>query len=122
MQVKNVRLIKREKRHLRIRKGSFGTQEKLRLSVFRSHQHIYAQLIDDLAGKTVLGLSTLSKEIKDKVKYGGNVKAAEALGESLAVEAKKLNIEKVVFDRGGFRYHGRIKALADAARRGGLVF
>jgi large subunit ribosomal protein L18 len=99
-----------------------GTLDRPRLAVFRSHKHIYAQIINDLEGRTLLGVSTLSGPVKEKVKYGGNVKAAEILGEIIAEEAKRLKIEKVVFDRAGYQYHGRVKAFAEAARRKGLLF
>lgn len=122
MMVQNIRTGQRKRRQLRIRRKVTGTLERPRLSIFRSHKNIYAQLINDLDGKTLLGVSTLSETIKEKVKYGGNVKAAEVLGEFLAQEAKQLKIEKIVFDRSGYKYHGRVKALADAARTGGLVF
>jgi large subunit ribosomal protein L18 len=122
MLVKSVRSIQRNRRRLRIRSRITGTVEKPRLAVFRTHKHIYAQLIDDLEGKTLLGMSTLSAPVKEKIKYGGNIKAAEALGHIVADEAKKLNIEKIVFDRAGYQYHGRIKAFAEAARSKGLHF
>ena len=122
MLVKNVRSIQRERRHLRIRAKVSGTLERPRLTVFRSHKHLYAQLVNDFQGKTLLSLSTLSKPMKEKIQYGGNIKAAEILGQMLAEEAKKLKIESVVFDRGGYQYHGRVRVLAEAARRGGLAF
>ncbi|MBI1883990.1 MAG: 50S ribosomal protein L18 [Chlamydiae bacterium] len=122
MQVIHRRSVGRVRRHLRIRRRMEGTLEKPRLTVFRSHKHLYAQMINDLEGKTLLTVSTLSPLVREKVKYGGNVKAAEALGEILAEEAKKSKIQNVIFDRSGYRYHGRIRALADAARKGGLVF
>ncbi|MBI3266297.1 MAG: 50S ribosomal protein L18 [Chlamydiae bacterium] len=122
MQVIHRRSVGRVRRHLRIRRRMEGTLEKPRLTVFRSHKHLYAQMINDLEGKTLLTVSTLSPLVREKVKYGGNVKAAEDLGEILAEEAKKSKIQNVIFDRSGYRYHGRIRALADAARKGGLVF
>jgi large subunit ribosomal protein L18 len=114
----------REKRHKRIRRKITGTKERPRLSVRRSINHIYAQVIDDTAGKTLLQLSTLSKGLKDKLSVGlaGNVKGAVLLGAALAEKCKKEGITKVVFDRAGYLYHGRIKALAEAARKGGLSF
>lgn len=93
-----------------------------RLSVFRSLSHIYAQLIDDTAGKTLTAASSLDKELKDRLKTGGDVAAAKAVGELVAQRAKKAGVERVVFDRGGYIYHGRVKALADAAREAGLKF
>jgi large subunit ribosomal protein L18 len=101
-----------------------GTEARPRLSVYRSLNHIYAQIVDDLSGKTIVSASTLSTgtKSKSKKKTGGNLDAAKRVGAELAARAKKVNIEKVVFDRGGYLYHGRIKALADAAREGGLIF
>ncbi|MBI1871393.1 MAG: 50S ribosomal protein L18 [Chlamydiae bacterium] len=122
MIVKNVREIYRRNRHIRIRRKVMGTPERPRLAVFRSGKHMYAQLINDLEGRTLLSFSTLSKVVKEKVKSGANVKAAELLGGILAEEAKRKEITKIVFDRGGYLYHGRVKALAEAARKGGLVF
>lgn len=114
----------RERRHKRVRKKIMGTQERPRLSVYRSINHIYAQIVDDLAGKTIVSASTLSTgtKAKGKKKNGGNLDAAKLVGAELAARAKQANIGKVVFDRGGYLYHGRIKALADAAREGGLIF
>lgn len=88
----------------------------------RSLGNIYAQFIDDISGKTLCAVSTLDKTVKDKIKYGGNKKAAEALGESAALAAKSKGIKEVVFDRGGYLYHGRVKAFADSARKNGLTF
>lgn len=113
----------RIKRHRRIRRKIIGTKERPRLSVRRSINHLYAQVIDDMAGKTIVQMSTLSPEMKDKMpKSAGNVKGAVLLGTVLAEKCKKEGVTKVVFDRAGYMYHGRIKALADAARKGGLVF
>lgn len=113
----------RIKRHKRIRKKIVGTKERPRLSVRRSINHLYAQIIDDTAGKTIVHMSTLSPEMKDKMSKGtGNVKGAVLLGTALAEKCKKEGVTKVVFDRAGYLYHGRIKALAEAARKGGLVF
>ncbi len=109
----------RQKRHLRIRQTVKGTALKPRLSVFRSNKQIYAQLIDDEAGVTLAYAS--STELKD-VKNGGNVSAATEVGTLIAKRALELKISKVVFDRGGYMYHGRVKALADAARAAGLEF
>lgn len=111
---------KRDRRHRRIRKKVIGTPERPRLCVQRSLNHLAVQLIDDSAGRTLLGLSTYSKEFRDKVKRG-NVEGAKILGRALAEQAKSQKIQSVVFDRGGCRYHGRIRALADAAREAGLV-
>ncbi len=113
--------IARVKRHERIRKKVVGTKERPRLSIYRSLNNIYAQLINDDDSSTMLTCSTLQKEIKQKNK-GGNIKTALLLGELIAKKAKEKGIEKVVFDRGGYLYHGRVKAVAEAARKGGLVF
>lgn len=112
----------RIKRHQRIRKRLQGTGEKPRLSVYKSLNHIYAQLIDDTAGKTLLSASTLEKEIRTALKHGGNLEAAKKVGASLAQKALGKKITTVVFDRAGYRYHGCVKALADAAREQGLKF
>ncbi len=93
-----------------------------RLSVFRSGKHIYAQVIDDKQGVTVAAASTLEKDMRGKLKSGSTVESASSVGKLIAERAKKAGIDKVVFDRGGFRYHGRVKALADAARENGLSF
>ena len=113
--------IKREK-HKTVRKKISGTAERPRLAVSRSLKNIYAQIIDDGDGKTLLSCSTLEKEMRDKIKYGGNKNAAKAIGSELAKRAANKGITKVVFDRGGLKYHGRIKELADAARESGLNF
>lgn len=112
-----------EKRHARIRRKVIGTPERPRLAVFRSLKHIGCQVIDDAAGKTLLAVSTLSEDLRKALpKGGGNVAAAARVGELVAAKAVKAGIKQVVFDRGGHRYHGRIQALADAARKGGLAF
>ncbi len=110
------------RRIIRVRKKVRGTPERPRLAVSRSLQNMYAQLIDDTTGKTVCALSTQSKAIKTEVGYGGNVKAAKALGKRLGETARGMGIELVSFDRRGRRYHGRVKAVADAAREAGLKF
>lgn len=112
----------RLKRHLRVRKKISGTVQRPRLSVFRSAKHIYAQLIDDVGGVTLASASTVDKELAGQVKNGGDVEAARKVGELIAQRAKAKGYENVVFDRGGYLYHGRIKALADAAREAGLQF
>ncbi len=112
--------VTRQKRHLRIRQNIKGTSDKPRLCVFRSNKQIYAQIIDDTTGKTLASASSLDKEIK--VENGGNVNAATEVGTLVAKRALALKIEAVVFDRGGYLYHGRVKALADAARAAGLKF
>jgi len=109
-------------RHRRIRVAVRGTAVRPRLSVFRSHKHIYAQVIDDETGQTLVAASSSSPEFKERHRGGGNTEAAKVLGELIAQRARAREIKRVVFDRGGYRYHGRVKALADAARQGGLVF
>jgi large subunit ribosomal protein L18 len=99
-----------------------GTSGRARLSVFRSSKHIYAQLIDDVKGTTVTAASSLEKTMREGAKTGANIAAAKAVGKLIAERAKEKGIKDVVFDRGGYLYHGRIKALADAAREGGLNF
>jgi large subunit ribosomal protein L18 len=110
------------RRRQHVRRNITGTAERPRLSVFRSSKHIYAQLIDDLAGVTMVAASSRSEGVKKSVKYGGNVKAAKEVGKHLAAVAKGKGIAKAAFDRGHYRYHGRVKALADGAREGGLQF
>ena len=112
----------RERRHRRIRKKVAGTTEKPRLCVFRSLKNLSAQLIDDVAGKTIVSLSTSSTIVKTKEKNGGNVKAAVVLGEELTKKAVEKGISKIVFDRSGYKFHGRVKALAQACRDNGLIF
>ena len=112
----------RERRHHRIRKKMLGTIERPRLSVFRSLKHLTVQVINDVENKTLLNCSTLSKEFRKTKASGGNIKAAEQLGKICAEAMKKKGIEKIVFDRGGYLYHGRVKALADALREGGVQF
>jgi large subunit ribosomal protein L18 len=110
----------RRRIHTRIRKRVQGTAERPRLAVFRSLNHIYAQVIDDRTGRTLAAASTAEKSVN--LKSGGNVEAAKVVGKLVAERAKQAGIGAVVFDRGGFLYHGRVKALADAAREGGLEF
>ncbi|GGE20826.1 50S ribosomal protein L18 [Marinithermofilum abyssi] len=112
----------RKRRHLRVRKKIFGTAARPRLNVFRSSKNIYAQLIDDVAGQTLASASTLDAELKESGIYGGNAEAARKVGELIAKRAQEKGIKQVVFDRGGYLYHGRIKALAEGAREGGLDF
>jgi large subunit ribosomal protein L18 len=109
----------RNRIHKRIRRKLSGTAARPRLAVFRSVAHIYAQVIDDVAGATVVSASTVDKTAKTK---GGNVAAAKAIGKLVAERAREKGIKSVVFDRGGYQYHGRVKALADAARAAGLEF
>lgn len=110
------------KRHDRVRLKITGTSECPRLAVYRSTKHIYAQLIDDVKGVTVASASSADKELKEKLPHGGNIDAAKAVGELVAQRALKAGVKDCVFDRGGFIYHGRIAALADAAREAGLNF
>ena len=112
----------RQRRHLRVRKKIVGTSERPRLNVYRSNANIYAQIIDDSVGNTLVSASTLDKAIKDKVEFGGNIEAAAEVGKLVAERALASGITNVVFDRGGYIYHGRVKAVADAAREAGLVF
>ena len=116
------RRVARDVRHRRLRRYVRGSAARPRLAVFRSLSHIYAQLIDDDAGRTVVAVDSRSKEFRERHRSGGNVAAAKAVGELLAQKAKGQGVARVVFDRGGYQYHGRVKALADAARAGGLVF
>ncbi len=110
------------RRKKRIRQKIFGTATRPRLTVYRSLQHIYAQLVDDERGVTVLGVSTLSKELKDKLKNADTIEAAKQVGALIAQKAREHNVHAVVFDRNGYLYHGRVKALAEAARENGLKF
>jgi len=110
--------VRRQRRKYGIRKAIFGSTEKPRLSVYRSSKHIYAQLVNDFDGKTLGAAST----VQAKIAAGGNIEAAKAVGAKIAEVAKAAGIQAVAFDRNGFKYHGRIKALAEAAREGGLKF
>ncbi len=112
--------VRRTRRKQGLRKTLSGTPSRPRLSVYRSLQHIYAQLIDDLAGRTVASASSL--DVGEVARKGGNVGAAKEIGKALAERAKKAGVDAIVFDRNGFRYHGRIKAVAEGAREGGLKF
>jgi large subunit ribosomal protein L18 len=110
------------RRRHHVRKKVSGTAERPRLSVFRSNRQIYAQLIDDTAGVTLVAASSMAKAMRDQVGRAGNKKAAEAVGEALAKKALDVGIKFVCFDRGPYKYHGRVKSLADAARKAGLAF
>jgi large subunit ribosomal protein L18 len=114
--------LKRQRVHDRVRTKVSGTSERPRLCVYRSLDHIYAQIIDDRAGKTLAAASSADKATKKTLKGGGNVAAAKVVGKEIAERAKAAGLAKVVFDRGGYKYHGRVKALADAAREAGLQF
>ena len=113
---------KRQKRHLRTRKHIVGTAERPRLNVFRSLNNIYAQVINDVTGETIAAASSLDKDLKGSIAYGGNLEGAKAVGTAIANRAKEKGVEKVVFDRGGYLYHGRVAALAEAAREAGVEF
>ena len=120
MNISKERRLARKKRQVRVRKKVTGSVERPRLCVFRSTKHIYAQIIEDVTGKTLVAASTIAKEAEGK--YGGNVEAAKLVGKQIAEKALAKDIKQVVFDRNGFLYHGRVKALADAAREAGLTF
>ncbi|RAI11953.1 MAG: 50S ribosomal protein L18 [Candidatus Melainabacteria bacterium] len=117
-----IRKPKVQKRHKSLRVKLEGTTEFPRLAVYRSTKHIYAQVIDDEKHVTVCSASSLDKDLKAQLKHGGNIEAAKVVGEAVAKKALKAGVECVVFDRGGFLYHGRVEALADAAREAGLQF
>jgi large subunit ribosomal protein L18 len=117
-----MRIVGRERRKLRIRKNVNGTTERPRLSVFRSARHIYAQVIDDTTGKTLAAASTLSKDLEGKLAEDNKVEAAKKVGKLIAQVCKDKGITKIVFDRNGYLYHGRVSALAQAARDAGLEF
>ena len=124
MQIKT-KADRRERIHFRQRKRIMGTPERPRLSIFRSASHIYAQVIDDLSGKTLVAAASTDPKLKgsfEKEVRGGNLKGAEAIGRAIAERSLDKGIKRVVFDRGGFLYHGRIRAVADAARKAGLEF
>jgi large subunit ribosomal protein L18 len=118
----DLKVLGRKKRHRRIRKGVKGTVKRPRLCVFRSAKYIYAQIIDDTKGATLVSASSLEKDLLDYGGYRGNAEAARLTGGLIGARAVEKGIKKVVFDRGGYLYHGRVKALADAARKSGLEF
>ena len=113
---------KLDRRKRRVRKSVIGTNDRPRLNVFRSRSHIYAQIIDDLRGHTVAAASTLDEVLKKSVKSAGSIEGAKAVGKLISERAKEAKVTMVVFDRGGRQYHGRVKALAEASREGGLQF
>ena len=119
---KESRNVIRQKKHLKIRSRFSGTTERPRLAVYRSNNHVYAQIIDDTVGKTLVSASTNEKSIASEIEKTNNIDAAAYVGKVVAERAIAANIKEVVFDRGGFIYTGKIKALADAAREAGLVF
>ncbi|MFW6386551.1 MAG: 50S ribosomal protein L18 [Bacillota bacterium] len=112
----------RKRRHQRIRNQVKGTPERPRMNIYRSNQNIYAQIIDDLSGHTLVSASTEDPAIRDSLENGGNKEAARKVGELVAERALEEDVDKVVFDRGGYKYHGRVRALAEAAREKGLKF
>jgi large subunit ribosomal protein L18 len=116
------RSVARVRRHLRVRKSIFGTTQRPRLNVFKSLSQIYCQVIDDVEGNTLVSASSVDNELREKVKGLKKTEQAKAVGKAVAERAKSKGIKTVVFDRGGFRYVGRVKALADGAREGGLQF
>lgn len=122
MKASVLKLVRRERRKQRVRRKVLGTLERPRLSVFRSLKNISAQLIDDVVGRTLCAASTLNKEVAGQARKGGNREAAAAVGLILAERARMQGIRKIAFDRSGYRYHGRVKALAEAARKAGLEF
>jgi large subunit ribosomal protein L18 len=122
MGVRNIKTVRRRRRKLRVRKRVFGTGQKPRLTVSRSLKHIYAQVVDDERGVTVCSASTRGKDLRESVPYGGNIAAAKAVGTALAEKAKAAGVTRICFDRNGYKFHGRVKALADAVREAGLEF
>ena len=122
MAKKKTRSLARERRHIRVRKVVVGTASRPRLNVFKSLSGIYAQIIDDNDGNTLISASTVDKELREQMKGMKKTEQAKAIGKAVAERAKSKGISSVVFDRGGFRYVGRVKALADGAREGGLQF
>jgi len=115
-------LRQRQRRQFRVRRSIRGTTERPRLTVFRTHKHIYAQVIDDSTGRTLASASSMDKTLRDGLGFGGNKQTAEAIGKAVAERAQAAGVSKVCFDRGAFRYHGRVAALAEAARAAGLQF
>ena len=120
--MKNKKELARQKRKKRVRSRITGTTERPRLNVFRSVKHIYAQAIVDTTGRTLVSVSTLSPELRGDLNHPGNIEAAKKVGDLLAKKCLEKGIQRVVFDRSGYLYHGRVKALAEAARTGGLIF
>jgi large subunit ribosomal protein L18 len=114
--------VRMRRRKIGIRKRVTGSAERPRLTIYRSSKHIYAQVIDDMGGRTLVAASTLHQDVKGDLKHGANIIAAKRVGKAIAEKAKAAGVTKVSFDRAGNRYHGRVKALADAAREGGLQF
>jgi large subunit ribosomal protein L18 len=115
-------LRQRQRRRFRVRRSIRGTTDRPRLTIFRTHKHIYAQVVDDSTGRTLASASSMDKALRDGLGFGGNKQAAEAIGKAVAERAKAAGVSQVCFDRGSFRYHGRVAALAEAARAAGLQF
>jgi large subunit ribosomal protein L18 len=123
MKIQDLRKKRRQRRKMHIRKNLFGSESCPRMTVFKSSRHIYAQIIDDVNGNTLIASSTLDKEVKSSLKPDMNKKQESALvGESIAKKALAKDLKEIIFDRNGYRYHGRVKALADGARKAGLKF
>lgn len=120
--MRETKSVARQKRHKRIRKKIYGDEHRLRLSVYRSLNHIYAQIIDDTAGKTRVSASSLDSPVKELKQHKGNIATAKEVGTLIAKRASEKGIKKIVFDRSGYLYHGRVKALAESAREAGLEF
>lgn len=120
--MKRTRRQSKQRRHRRIRGKVFGSTQRPRLAVFRSHQHIYAQVIDDTSHQTLVAASTIESDVKSRLTSGGTCDASKEVGKLIATRAQEKGVKQVVFDRGGNLYHGRIKALAEAAREAGLSF
>ncbi|MEI6657308.1 MAG: 50S ribosomal protein L18 [Planctomycetota bacterium] len=115
-------LRQRQRRRFRVRRSIRGTTDRPRLTIFRTHKHIYAQVVDDSTGRTLASASSMDKALRDGLGFGGNKQAAEAIGKAVAERAKAAGVSQVCFDRGSFRYHGRVAVLAEAARAAGLQF
>jgi len=122
MKAMKKKVFQRQRRKRRVRGKVSGTADQPRLTVFRSHKNIYAQIIDDDKGVTLVSASTRDAGVADRVAYGGNEAAAAKVGEALAAKAVEAGIKQIVFDRNGYKYHGRVKELADSVRKGGLEF
>jgi large subunit ribosomal protein L18 len=115
-------LRQRQRRRFRVRRSIRGTTDRPRLTIFRTHKHIYAQVVDDSTGRTLASASSMDRALRDGLGFGGNKQAAEAIGKAVAERAKAAGVSQVCFDRGSFRYHGRVAVLAEAARAAGLQF
>ena len=122
MKSRKIKAVRRRRRKRRVRKVVFGDAERPRLTVWRSLQNIHAQIIDDERGETLCQAGTINRDLRSGVPYGGNVEAAKIVGAALAERARAKGIQEVRFDRNGYKYHGRVKALADSVREGGLKF